>query len=370
VKFELTKILITHKSRTMGKVKELSFNGETIYCGIDVHKTNWKVNCIMGKIDLVGFSQDPDPEQFKKYMDKNYPGAEIKAVYEAGFCGFGVQRSLSKSGINCIVVNAADVPTSDKEKKRKDDKRDARKLSRELQDGSLHPIYIPSIEMEHFRSLVRQRHRLAQDQTRCKNRIKSMLMFSGIKLSDIKERWSMKMIKELKEMKCETNGLRLALNYTIEEYLQIRKLLKDSTLAIRKLSKEEPFKSVQEYLQSIPGIGLITGMVIQTEIQDINRFKTLDRFCDYAGFVPDISSSNDNTVVRGITHRCNEFLREALIESSWTMIRKDPAMLMKYNEYTKRMKPSKAIVRICKHLLSRIRYVWKNQKKYELGIVK
>ena len=38
----------------------------------------------MGKIDLVDFSQDPDPEQFKKYMDKNYPGAERKAVYEAG----------------------------------------------------------------------------------------------------------------------------------------------------------------------------------------------------------------------------------------------------------------------------------------------
>ena len=131
----------------MSKVKEISFTGEKIFCGIDVHKNNWKVNCIMDKVELVGFSQNPDPEQFKKYMDKNYPGAEINAVYEAGFFGFGVQRSLSKSGVNCMVVNAADVPTSDKERKRKDDKRDARKLSRELKDGSLKPLYVPIVEM-------------------------------------------------------------------------------------------------------------------------------------------------------------------------------------------------------------------------------
>jgi len=353
----------------MSKVKELSFKGETIFCGIDVHKKNWKINCMMGAVDLVGFSQDSDPAQFKKHMDKNYPGAEIKAVYEAGFCGFGVQRSLSNFGVNCMVVNAADVPTSDKERKRKDDKRDARKLSRELKDGSLKALYVPTVEMEHCRSLVRQRHHLVKDQTRSKNRIKSLLMFSGLKLTG-KERWSMKMIKELKELKCETTELRLTLNLVIEEYLQIRKLIKDATLLIRSLSKQESFTGVQEYLQSIPGIGLINGMVIQTEIQDLSRFKTLDNLCGYAGFVPDISSSNDITRVRGITHRSNEYLREAIIESSWTMISKDPAMLMKYKEYIKRMDSNKAIVRICKHMLSRIRYVWKKQKKYEIGIVK
>jgi len=47
----------------------------------------------MDKVESVGFSQNPDPEQFKKYMDKYYPGIEIKALYEAGFCGFaGVHK--------------------------------------------------------------------------------------------------------------------------------------------------------------------------------------------------------------------------------------------------------------------------------------
>jgi transposase len=350
----------------MSKVKELNFEGKTIYCGLDVHKSNWKVNARMDRLDLTSFSQDPDPKLLNSYFKKNYPGAEVKVIYEAGFCGFGIQRSLSELGIECIVVNAADVPSSDKERKRKDDKIDARKLSRELADGSLKGIYIPEIEMEHVRVLVRERYRLVQDQTRCKNRIKHMLMCNGIGLEF--KRWSGKCIKELEKVECST-ALRAALNLAIGEYKQIRTLLKDAIVAIRNTAQQAPFVQMQKYIQSIDGIGLINGMVIQTEIQDIKRFKTLDSLCDYAGFVPDINSSDERMVIKGITYRCNEFLRKALIESSWILIRKDPAMLMKYTEYRKRMNKNKAIIRIGKHLLSRIRFVWSKQKEYERGIV-
>src|SRR5688500_1107362 len=117
------------------KSKELNFEGKTIYCGLDVHKTNWKVNFGMDQLELGAFSQDPRPELLVAYCKKNYPGAALKVAYEAGFSGFGAQRSLTELGIDCIVVNAADVACKDKERKRKDDKRDARKLRRELQGG-------------------------------------------------------------------------------------------------------------------------------------------------------------------------------------------------------------------------------------------
>jgi transposase len=369
VKFEMPKNFQTLKTRTMSKVKALSFAGNTIYCGLDVHKTNWKINCRMEGMEIASFSQNADTALLKRYMSKNYPGAKIKVAYEAGFSGFAIQRSLTELGIECIIVNAADVPTTDKERKRKDDKRDARKLSRELADGDLEAIYVPQPSMEHARSLVRQRHRLAQDQTRCKNRIKHLLMFSGLKTQSGQERWTQRYVKELLDLDCGTETLKSALCLAVEQYQHIRKLLKEATVLIKNLSRQEPFATVQKYLQSIDGIGIVNGMVIQTELQDIYRFKTLDSLCDYAGFVPDISSSNDNTKIKGITHRCNEFLREAIIESSWMLIRKDPAMLMKYNEYRRRMKENKAIIRIGKHLLSRIRHVWKNEIEYQRGVV-
>ena len=99
------------------------FPGETIYCGLDVHKTNWKVNVRMRDMELTSFSQNPDPVLLNNYLKRNYPQAEVEVVYEAGFCGFEAQRSLKKLGLKCIVVNAADVPATDKERKRKADKR-------------------------------------------------------------------------------------------------------------------------------------------------------------------------------------------------------------------------------------------------------
>jgi transposase len=353
----------------MSKIKQLNFEGKIIYCGLDVHKTNWKINARMEGIEMAAFSQNPDPLLLKDYVDKNYPGAELKVVYEAGFCGFEIQRSLTSLGVECIVVNAADVPCGDKDRKRKDDKRDARKLSIELSKGSLKGIYIPDKQMQAARSLVRQRHRLVQDQTRCVNRIKHLLLSNGIKTGEKSEVMSARFVKKLEQLDCGSIYLKASLQFAIEQYLQIRRILKEITLAIRNLSKEESFIKVQTILQSIDGIGLINGMVIQTEIGDIYRFKRLDNLCDYAGFVPDIYSSNDKIQVRGISKRRNEFLREAIIESSWILIRKDPAMLMKYNEYRSRMSANKAIVRIAKHLLSRIRFLWKNEQTYMRGIV-
>ena len=45
--------------------------------------------------------------------------------------------------MDCIVVHAADVSTSDKEKKRKTDKVDALKLARNLAAGELKGIHVP-----------------------------------------------------------------------------------------------------------------------------------------------------------------------------------------------------------------------------------
>ncbi len=51
------------------------------------------------------------------------------------------------------------------------------------------------------------------------------------------------------------------------------------------------------------------------------------------------------------------------------VIRQDPAMLMIYKDYCKRMHKNKAIVRVAKHLLARIRFVLKEQKKYVEGVI-
>lgn len=58
-----------------------------------------------------------------------------------------------------------------------------------------------------------------------------------------------------------------------------------------------------------------------------------------------------------------------MIEVAWTAVKKDPAMTLKFNELTKRMKSQNAIIRIAKKLLRRIRHVWLQQEDYVYSLV-
>ncbi|MEP6512706.1 MAG: IS110 family transposase [Parafilimonas sp.] len=122
-------------------------------------------------------------------------------------------------------------------------------------------------------------------------------------------------------------------------------------------------------MRSIPAIGEINAAVMLFELQDVSRFKRFDNLCSYVGLVPNTDDSGETKKSKGITNRTNHYLRTALVESSWSVVRRDPALLMKYKTYCRKMEKNKAIIRIAKHLLSRINYVLKNKKEYVIGVV-
>ncbi|HMF73486.1 MAG TPA: IS110 family transposase [Flavitalea sp.] len=353
----------------MIKVNELSFEGETIYVGLDVHKTNWKVHVRFSGGRTLEFSQNPEASGLIRTLNNKFPKATFKVAYEAGFCGFGICRYLKAEGIDCIVANAADIPASDKDRKRKDDKRDARKISLELSKGSLEGIYIPETEIEKVRALVRLRATFVKDQTAAINRLKHYLHCYGIVIDEKVNRISNRILEKLESFEGESAVEKNTRKLLIRNYKEKRALVLEATKDIRKLSQSESLNKTQALLKSIDGVGPVTAMVIQTEIMDIKRFKNNDRLKGYLGFVPDISSSNDRTSILGMTRRANSFLRAVLIEASWTAIRKDPALLKLYQKYSLRMNKNKAIIRIASHLLARIRAVWLTGKPYERGVI-
>ena len=359
----------------MTKVKQLDFTGTTIFCGLDVHKVSWRVNIRDSELELHDFTQPADPVVLHNHLTKNYPGAKYKAAYEAGFCGFGIQRQLSELGIECVLLNAADIPKGDKERRQKNDKRDARSISDLISSKKkdINFLYVPTPAWEHARTLVRNRQQQISDSTRCKCRIWHLLHFSSLAApnkADVGSYWSRKFIQKLEEMDCGGSlELKAALQIKLQDYLHKRDLLLQSTRAIRHLCKQEAYKQPMELILSIPGIGEINGAIILFEIQNIHRFKTFDNLCSYVGLIPDTDDSGETKRNKGLTHRRNTYLREALIESGWVLVKKDPAMLMKYKEYCKRMHKNKAIIRITRHLLARISYVLKNEQPYVSGLL-
>lgn len=352
---------------------KLDFTGQNIYVGLDVHKRQWKATLMLDNLALKTFSQPPNPDILFSHLKKNYPGGNYYTAYEAGFCGFWPHKRFEELGIHSIVVNPADIPTTDKEKRYKEDKRDSRKIANGLRSNTLQAIYVPCDKTLEDRFLVRTRFTLTKDLTRNKNRIKSILHYYGINFpeyfSSPQTHWSKRFMMWLENLKFKEESANKAMHLRITQCKNLRDGLLEITREIRKLAKSEVYAKRVKLLTSIKGIGLINAMVILTELETITRFKKLDRLCAYIGLIPTTNSSGDNENTGDITPRRHSLLRTLLVEASWVAIRYDPALTMCYANLTKRMEPNKAIIRIAKKLLNRIRYVLKNEKEYTLAKV-
>jgi len=100
----------------MNTLSKPDFTGQHIYLGMDVHNKSWSISIMTEHSAYKTFSQPSDPAVLSNYMQHNSPGATYHAAYEAGYSGFWIHDQLRESGIDCMVVNPADVPTKDKER--------------------------------------------------------------------------------------------------------------------------------------------------------------------------------------------------------------------------------------------------------------
>lgn len=347
--------------------KEVDYQGQTVFAGLDVHKKDWKVTIIVSGMVIKKYSMNPSPEELSRYLKLHYPGGKYQTVYEAGFSGYWIDRELRKLGITNIVVNPADVPTSNKEKVHKTDPVDSQKLARELSNGSLRGIYVPTEEQEALRCFSRLRVKLVKDQTRIKNRIKSLLNFAGIKFPENYEMkyWSRNFIEYLHKLEIPRILLKSTLDELLKNLENARKQLTWILLELRGYIRNNTEKlELLNNLQSISGIGFITAITLYSEIIDIRRFENLDKLCSYVGLIPSTSSSGENEKVLGMVKRQNIYLRNMIIESAWIAVRNDSMLLKDFGKLSLRMSKQKAIIKIAKKLLNRIFYVWKNNQPY------
>jgi len=357
------------------KVTKNLFDGQPFYVGIDYHKKSWKVTILGEQYEHKTMSQNPDSELLASYLKRNFPGGNYHAVYEAGFSGFESCRKLRQLGIDCMVIHPADVPTSQKEKLQKTDRSDSRKLARSLRSNEFKAIHVPDISLEADRSLVRQRFRMMKDVTRTKNRIRSLLFQFSIPIPDRftaaqTRHWSKIYINWLKGLPLDQKNLR----QTLDNYIRIGEIQRKELLLlnrqVRDLSQTDNYLDNYNLLISMPGIGLMTAMTFLSQIGDIGRFKQLDELCNYIGLVPRMYGTGEKMQTGKMIKRGRKELKIMLIEASWDAIRMDPALMSKFNELTKRMNKNKAIIRIARKMVSRMRSILLNQKRYELGIIK
>lgn len=134
---------------------------ETItYVGLDVHEETISVALADGdkRGDVRTFGQIViTPAALARMPAKlSQPGRTLKFCYEAGPCGYGIQRQLSAAGHDYVVVAPSLIPRKPGDRI-KTDRRDANNLARHHRAGELSAVWIPDRAHEAMRDLVRAR---------------------------------------------------------------------------------------------------------------------------------------------------------------------------------------------------------------------
>lgn len=353
------------------QIKQSDFANQIVYVGIDVHKTKWVVTLRMGHMELKTFSMEPSVEGLVNHLKKNYPAATYYSVYEAGQSGFWIDRQLRAQGVINMVVNPADIPTTGREKDKKDDYRDSRKLARELENHTIRGIYVPTESLEALRSLCRLRSQFVGEKARLKNRIKCFLAYYG-KLFPGKNtrQWSKRLLTTVGEIRYPSTISQECMGLYLEQIVLLQQKVKAIELMMKEKAEELGMLGIVEKLKTIPGIRFVSALTIYTELSDITRFQKLDQLCSYIGLVPSTSSSGEKERIHGVSVRQKKYLKNIIIEASWIAMRKDPALTISYLQLLKRMQGQKAIIKIAKKVVNRIRYVWIHNTEYQLSVVR
>ena len=116
-------------------------------------------------------------------------------------------------------------------------------------------------------------------------------------------------------------------------------------------------------IESIPGMGKILAAVVGSEIDDIQRFSSVEKLCAFAGLVPTTHASGGKIYNGGQLPFCNKHLRWAFIEASWVSIGCSPYFATFYRQQRQRGKKANAAITIVARRMCRIVWQLLHQKR-------
>jgi transposase len=288
---------------------------ETIKLGLDVHALQITV-CVQEGGRLPKPSRKMTWEQFHAYVQELLKkGANIFSCYEAGPCGYGLHRQLSKLGVTNYVV----VPQNwDEQNKRvKTDTRDARELCDRLDryvrgnTTAFSVVRVPTPEQEQRRALGRQRDTLARERQRCVVRGHGLMLAQGVHAPS---GW------------WKPNNWEL-FSEELPEWLRSQILVWQQ--AALRLDAEVNLWTdkvvTQTADQPIPkGVGALTHTLLAGEVLDWHRFENRRQVASYTGLCPSEHSSDQRRRQGSITKHGNPRVRHYLVEAVWRLLQWQP----------------------------------------------
>ena len=259
-------------------------------------------------------SDSPTILRFVKRLQRTV-GA-VQCCYEAGPCGFELQRALTAEGLACDVIAPALIPRRAGDRV-KTDRRDASQLAVLYRAGALTAIHVPTEQEEAVRDLLRCREDIRADLLRARHRLGKFLLRHGRRFTATKSTWSQRHHAWLRAQAWPLP----ALAQTHEAYLravdEAVARLRTVEAQLQALVMFEPLRDRVHRLRCFRGMDDITALTIAAELGDARRFPSARGLMAYVGLIPSEHSSGPRRARGAITKTGNAHMRRVLVEAAW-----------------------------------------------------
>ena len=330
-----------------------------LFVGLDVHKESiapayapQEPGSEVIALGNIGTRQCDIDKLLRQLQSK---GRHLRIVYEAGPCGFWLQRYLHKKGLECSVVAPSLIPKRPGDRV-KTDRRDALQLARLHRAGELTAIHVPDLEDEAVRDLSRAREDAQRDLKSAKFRLKALLLRQDIRYEG-HARWTPAHLRWLARVVCPTPAQQIVFQEYLRTINEQNERLARLEQALREQVEHWWLAPVVEAVQALRGVQFTTAVTLIAELGDLNRFIHPRQLMSYLGLTPSEYSSGSKRQQGGITKSGNTHARRVLVESAWAY--RHPAKVSAYLQKRIGHLPQelqdlswKAQVRLCKRYRS------------------
>jgi transposase len=292
----------------------------TRFIGMDVHKATIVVAVTatgeVGKATAYGTFPNTAAalETLVKRLRQAGNGP-IKFCYEAGPCGYGVHRTLTRIGEDCMVVAPSMIPRKSGERQ-KTDKRDAANLAVLHRGGLLTAVWVPDAAHEAMRDLIRTRLAAVRAVRAARQQLSAFLLRHERVYPGNRTPWTKAHRGWLADQSFAQPAQQIVLEESIETVRQgeQRRDRIDGYLRAQ-IPTWSLFPLVQN-LCVLRGLDMIAAAGLAAAIGDPSRFATAPHLMAYLGMVPSEHTSGPKRRIGAITKAGDVHARTLLIEAA------------------------------------------------------